>query len=155
MGDVLSVTVGTQTTGYEYDLLGRVTTVVNPDGSRTEAEYDALGNLTTEIDALGNETKYAYTVDSLLEAAAQGRIFDEDIGYLQTGNVEGFAGSSTDYVILLVLLTQTCKNRLRVISPDEITVNFITYGNYTMLKADIAYLLQFSACPDTAYGVMR
>ena len=34
MGDVLSVTVGTQTTGYEYDLLGRVTAVVNPDGSR-------------------------------------------------------------------------------------------------------------------------
>ena len=47
MGDVLSVTVGEQVTSYEYDLLGRVTAVVNPDGSRTEAEYDALGNLTT------------------------------------------------------------------------------------------------------------
>ena len=31
-------------------------------------------------------------VDSLLEAAAQGRIFDEDIGYLQACQVKGLAG---------------------------------------------------------------
>ena len=64
MGDVLSVTTGEQTTGYEYDM----TAVINPDGSRSEAEYDALGNITKAVDALGAATEYAYTVDGLPES---------------------------------------------------------------------------------------
>ena len=67
MGDVLTVTVGGQTTSYEYDLLGRTTAVITADGARMEAVYDALGNLTRSTDALGNATSYAYTVDSLLK----------------------------------------------------------------------------------------
>ena len=66
MGDVISVTVGGQTTGYEYDLLGRTTAVITADGARTEVEYDALGNTVKTVDALGNATSYGYTVDSLL-----------------------------------------------------------------------------------------
>ena len=67
MGDVLTVTVGNQTTSYEYDLLGRMTATITADGARTEAVYDALGNTVKTTDALGNATSYAYTVDSLLK----------------------------------------------------------------------------------------
>ena len=67
MGDVLTVTVGNQTTSYEYDLLGRMIATITADGARTEAVYDALGNTVKTTDALGNATSYSYTVDSLLK----------------------------------------------------------------------------------------
>ena len=48
-----SVTQGEQITRYEYDLLGRLTKVITPDGAETTYAYDALGNLVGETDPLG------------------------------------------------------------------------------------------------------
>lgn len=47
-------------THFEYDSLGRVTTIHLPDGSHVQKEYDIFGNVTKEIDPLGYETLSTY-----------------------------------------------------------------------------------------------
>ena len=52
-GNLISVTEGSRTTRYEYDLLGNCVKTVYPDGTGETASYDALGNLTAAADAPG------------------------------------------------------------------------------------------------------
>jgi len=49
-----------QTTGYQYDVLGRLTQETDPLNKLTAYAYDAAGNLTTKTDANGAATTYAY-----------------------------------------------------------------------------------------------
>lgn len=48
------------TTHYEYDVLTRTTTVINPDTGRTVYHYDSLGQLLSETDPLNRPTTYVY-----------------------------------------------------------------------------------------------
>lgn len=72
------------TTGYEYDLSTRTTTVTNPDGGRDVFRYDVLGLLLSQTDALGRTTTYTYDLDRnlLSETNALGQVtrytYDED-----------------------------------------------------------------------------
>jgi RHS repeat-associated protein len=72
------------TTGYEYDLSTRTTTVTNPDGGRVVFRYDVLGLLLSDTDALGRTTTYTYDSDRnpLSETNALGQVtrytYDED-----------------------------------------------------------------------------
>ncbi len=59
---LLSRTVGTETTGYQYDNAGQLTLLTRPDGSTLAYTYDAAHRLTQIADALGN--KIAYTLDA-------------------------------------------------------------------------------------------
>lgn len=53
-------------TYYEYDVLGRLTKVIEPDGKWIAYEYDARGNRTKMTDQFGGITRYDYTDRGLL-----------------------------------------------------------------------------------------
>lgn len=55
---LLSTTVGTQTTGYEYDLAGQLKRVTLPDGSWTGYDHDDAHRLVAVYDHKGNRTDY-------------------------------------------------------------------------------------------------
>ncbi|MCL2281580.1 MAG: hypothetical protein FWC25_02845 [Dehalococcoidia bacterium] len=48
------------TTSYQHDILGRVTTIVNPDGTFVTKDYNDASNILTATDELGNQLKYYY-----------------------------------------------------------------------------------------------
>lgn len=51
---------------YEYDDLGRVRQVTDPEGNATSFDYDKFGNRVGVVDANGNEYRYAYTARNAL-----------------------------------------------------------------------------------------
>jgi YD repeat-containing protein len=56
-------TVGTETTTYEYDLIGQLTKVTLPDGSLLSYTYDSAHRLTAIEDNLDN--RISYTLDAM------------------------------------------------------------------------------------------
>ncbi len=60
---LISRTVGTETTGYEYDGVGQMTKVTLPDGSFLAYAFDAAHRLTAIQDNLGN--RIAHTLDAM------------------------------------------------------------------------------------------
>lgn len=61
---------GKNITNYEYDLVGRLCKVINPNGSTTAYTYDALGNRITQTEA--NQTiRYAYNAKGQLIRAGK------------------------------------------------------------------------------------
>lgn len=53
-------TVRTLTTRMDYDSLGRLVVVTDPEGGVTRTEYDLASNRTATIDPLGQRTEYRY-----------------------------------------------------------------------------------------------
>lgn len=62
-GWLASRTVGSETTGYDYDGVGQLTRVTFPDGSYVSYTYDDAHRLTDIFDALGNHIHY--TLDAM------------------------------------------------------------------------------------------
>ncbi|MBW8457518.1 MAG: hypothetical protein K0M58_03620, partial [Thiobacillus sp.] len=60
---LLSRTTGTETTGYEYDAVGQLVKLTQPDGSYLGYTYDAAHGLIQVEDSLGN--RIAYTLDAM------------------------------------------------------------------------------------------
>lgn len=60
---LLSRTVGTETTGFEYDGVGQLTKLTFPDASTLDYTYDAAHRLTQIEDSLGNQI--IYTLDAM------------------------------------------------------------------------------------------
>ncbi|HND52788.1 MAG TPA: hypothetical protein PLV92_10345, partial [Pirellulaceae bacterium] len=62
-------------TDYDYDLLGRLTSVTfasgTPDQGQKQFEYDTAGNLTASVDENGRRTQYQYDVMNRLLRATQ------------------------------------------------------------------------------------
>jgi RHS repeat-associated protein len=58
-----SATAGYEVVGYEYDSVGQLTKVTQPDGSFVEYTYDAAHRLTDIEDGLGN--RIHYTLDAM------------------------------------------------------------------------------------------
>ncbi|MBN8771113.1 MAG: RHS repeat protein [Thiobacillus sp.] len=69
-GWLLSRTVGTETTSFDYDGVGQLTKLTRPDGSFVSFEYDPAHRLVAIVDQDGN--RLAYTLD-----AAGNRIHEE------------------------------------------------------------------------------
>jgi YD repeat-containing protein len=70
---LISRTVGSEITSYEYDGVGQLTRVTLPDGSFLSYNYDAAHRLTGMQDNLGN--RIAYTLDAMGNRV-QERVFD-------------------------------------------------------------------------------
>ena len=85
MGNVLSISNGSTTVNYEYDLLNRVTAVITAD-VRTEYAYDVLGNTVSVTDALANTTLYEYNESSELTAVQYANGARVEAGYDLNGN---------------------------------------------------------------------
>jgi RHS repeat-associated protein len=59
----VALPTGQIVTGYEYDVLGRVTKVTNPNGHATTTGYDAAGNPVSKANALLQASSYEYDKD--------------------------------------------------------------------------------------------
>src|SRR5262249_39673862 len=57
------------TTGFEYDAVGQITTIVQPDGVRLEYEYDNARRLTAGENSLGERIEY--TLDDMGNRTAE------------------------------------------------------------------------------------
>jgi RHS repeat-associated protein len=60
LGNLRTVTQGSQTRNFVYDSLGRMTSATNPESGTTAYAYDANGNLLTRTYARGVATTYTY-----------------------------------------------------------------------------------------------
>ncbi|MGH9930407.1 MAG: hypothetical protein ACREA9_14445 [Pyrinomonadaceae bacterium] len=60
LDNLISVNQGTQTRGFVYDSLKRLTSATNPESGTISYLYDANGNLTQKTDARGVVSTYAY-----------------------------------------------------------------------------------------------
>jgi RHS repeat-associated protein len=76
-----TTTRGTEITNYEYDLLGRVAKVTQPDGSTVTYEYDSMGNRTSETGSNGT-THYQYDAQGKLVEAGEMRFAYDNVGNL-------------------------------------------------------------------------
>ncbi len=74
-------------TCFEYDVLGRVTTVYHPDGSIEKNEYDVLGNATKKIDGEGYETCTTYNFQGKPTAIYYPDGREEHFTYNSTGTI--------------------------------------------------------------------
>jgi RHS repeat-associated protein len=73
-GQVKTVSDGTATITYGYDVDGHRTSVTYPDGTSTSADYSDKGQLTSTIDVTGAVTTYVYdTADGTVTSATQRR----------------------------------------------------------------------------------
>ncbi len=78
---LLSRTVGTETTSYQYDNAGQLILLTRPDGSTLAYTHDAAHRLTQIADALGN--KIAYTLDTAGNRTRE-EVFDPNNALTQT-----------------------------------------------------------------------
>jgi RHS repeat-associated protein len=65
-----TTTQGIETTSYEYDLMGRLSKVKQPDKTTVTYEYDSIGNRTAMADASGI-TRYEYDAQGRLAKAGE------------------------------------------------------------------------------------
>ncbi len=72
-GEVQTVTDGTATITYGYDVDGHRTSVTYPDGTATSADYNDRGQLATTTDVTGAVTSYGYGTDGVVTSATQRR----------------------------------------------------------------------------------
>jgi len=72
-GLVATVSDGTDTISYGYDVDGHRTSVTYPDGTSTSADYDDKGQLVITTDVTGAVTTYVYGADGTLTSATQRR----------------------------------------------------------------------------------
>ncbi len=129
---LISRTVGTETTGYEYDAAGQLTKVTLPDASFLAYTYDAAHRLTGMQDNLGN--RIAYTLD-LAGNRTKEDVFDPANALAQTrsrvySNLNrlfqevGAAGQTTSYAY---------DNQGNVVSVTD-PLNRITASQYDALN---------------------
>jgi RHS repeat-associated protein len=57
-----TVSPGTVTTNFEYDVYGRQTAIVDPSAGRKTFAYDSYGNISQETNANGSSVKFTYDV---------------------------------------------------------------------------------------------
>lgn len=73
-GQVASVSDGTDTIAYGYDIDGHRTTVTYPDGTTTSADFNDKGQLASTTDVTGAVTTYTYDpTDGTITSATQRR----------------------------------------------------------------------------------
>jgi len=72
-GQVATVSDGTDTIAYGYDVDGHRTSVTYPDGTSTSADYNDKGQLVTTTDVTGAVTTHVYGADGTLTSATQRR----------------------------------------------------------------------------------
>jgi RHS repeat-associated protein len=73
-GQVATMSDGTDTISYGYDVDGHRTSVTYPDGTTTAADYNDKGQLATTTDVTGAVTTYIYdATDGTLKSATQRR----------------------------------------------------------------------------------
>jgi RHS repeat-associated protein len=65
LNDLTAVTQGSETRGFVYDSLARMTSASNPESGITTYTYDANGNLASKIDARGITTNYNPTASPI------------------------------------------------------------------------------------------
>ncbi|MCM4498944.1 hypothetical protein MMR66_33150, partial [Escherichia coli] len=65
-GKAVSTTQGGLTRSMEYDLAGRITTLTNENGSRSEVTYDALDRLVQQRGFDGRTQRYHYDLTGKL-----------------------------------------------------------------------------------------
>jgi RHS repeat-associated protein len=82
---LLARTVGIETTRYDYDGVGQLTRVTNPDNSTLNYTYDAAHRLTGVTDSLGNAIQY--TLDAAGNRIKE-EIFDSGGALAQTRQQE-------------------------------------------------------------------
>ena len=72
-GDYLdSVTTPAGTTSLEHDMLGRLTRIVDPDGSDRRFSYDPKGKMTSQTSKSGMVTNYSYAGGRFATATRMG-----------------------------------------------------------------------------------
>ena len=78
-------------TDYDYDLLGRLTTITyavgTPDQANRLFEYDLAGNVTATIDENGNRTEYEYDTMNRLTLVRDALLQETSYEYDPSGNL--------------------------------------------------------------------
>ncbi|MFZ6028030.1 MAG: RHS repeat-associated core domain-containing protein, partial [Chloroflexota bacterium] len=112
-----------QTTSYTYNGLGRITSIIDPQGAAAAFTYDANGNLLTATDALGNSTAYAYDGKGQIITItdALGRI--TTFTYDSQGNVS----SSTDQLGGVTTMTYDAAGNLIAVADALGSTTAFTY----------------------------
>jgi RHS repeat-associated protein len=74
----------TLTTTFAYDRLGRLVSIVQPDGSGTATVYNAIGQVAEAVDPLGRHTRFTYdelgrqTVTTYPDGTSDFRVYDAE-----------------------------------------------------------------------------
>jgi RHS repeat-associated protein len=78
---------------YEYDILGLRTSVIYPDGKKVTYSYDALGRLTEVVDWLGGKTAYTYDASGNLISQVLPNKVRTEYSYDPAGRVKSLISS--------------------------------------------------------------
>ena len=92
-------------------------------------------------------------IDTRLEFCPQLRVGNENIGHLESCQIEGFAGGSTGDGNLLIFLFQIGKDQMLALE-NQIVVNLIAHHLDPMFHTDIADGAQLLPAPHPSYGIM-
>ena len=101
LGNLKTVTQGSQTRTFNYDSLSRLTSATNPESGTISYSYDANSNLTSKTDARGVTTSYGYDAlnrnTSLTHTPVTNGTTDVYLYYDTATNGKGRFGYSVSY----------------------------------------------------------
>lgn len=81
-------------------------------------------------------------------------IGNQNIGGLKAGQIEGFAGRSTDRAVLKIGVGEGCQRDMLKARHNQIKMDLVGKDEYMMAQADFAELQQLVPAPDPSYRIM-
>lgn len=147
VGNLLAINDANQhETHFEYDLLDRLVTEINPLDNVWRYEYDPVSNLIRRLDANGDATEYSYDADDLLVGIhypdGSGVSFSYDEAHNQVTMSDSLGGTTNVYDKLNRLTSSTnhqdqrvgyaydpASNRVALAYPDGRTVRYEVDAN--------------------------
>jgi RHS repeat-associated protein len=112
----------TKTLSYQYDVVGRLWRINNPDSSFSEYGHDAAGNRVSDKDPNGNTTSYQYDGANRIESVIQPGSINTDYRYDSRNNLSHVTdanGNETAYIY------DDMGRLYRVVSPDTGTTIYV------------------------------
>ena len=107
-------------------------------------------------DTEGVDITYFVLIDGTVDTLAHFAVGCNDIGYLESGNVEGFARRHTYCGMKCKFVAQRCERCVgSIFGIDEFAMYLVAENKDPVLHAYVAHAEEFVACPHPSYGVMR
>lgn len=115
-----------ETTSYEYDVTGRLSRVISPDGSDVVYDYDVMGNRVAETSAAGVK-RYAYDGEGRLISAGSATF-----GYDRAGNLvsRSESGRTTTYAY-------DAENRLVEVHTPDVKVRHVYDATGNRIRREV------------------